>query len=470
MKRTNERGSALAAALVLTVLAAGLVAALVTFSFPYIRTTQAFNEKVYAVYAAEAGLEEAKVQIANSDYDDVGNLWLMNNSAAAPTGELVYDDLQVGNATVDVRVYSLDDEFQFYRVEATATYGQRTVTLSWELRARDTFAKYMFFVDADNLSVGTTTVRGYVYAGKKLINNYGGAVYHKYVEARQGIVHQNGATTSNTSYIDGYDDAAPQTQMPSTNEIATLHTKVENPIFNVQNSSSAYQGGGSMNTYITMNGDQMTMVAKKTTNGQVVNSYTGPIPSNGLVFSQGDVYIKGDVSGRLTVATMGKTYITDRIRYTDQDGDLAYVLKKDGDVIPDNYVADWTQKWDGPGYEYVPNESFNPQEGESPTLGLLSAGDVVIVDGAPKNMEMHAAVFSATGRWYCDLTSYKGNLKVLGSLVQNKGGWRYSGATQKGYAKSGEYIYDNQLLIDPPPFYLKVDKPMWGPRWESSSS
>lgn len=470
MKRMHERGSALAAALVLTVLAAGLVAALVTFSFPYIRTTQAFNEKVYAVYAAEAGLEEAKLQVGLSDYDDVGNLWLMENSdSEANGGKLVYDDLQVGNALVDVRVFSLDDEFQFYRVEATASYGQRSVTLSWELRARDTFAKYMFFVDADNLSVGSTTVRGYVYSGKKLINNYGGATYHKFVEARQGIVHQNGATTSNTSYLDGYDDNAPQTQMPSTNEIANLHTKTESPIFNVQNSSTAYQGGGSMNTYITLNGDQMTMVAKKTTNGQVVNSYTGPIPSNGLVFSQGDVYISGDISSRLTVATMGRTHITDRIRYVDQDGDLAYVLKYEGDVIPNNDVADWTKPWTGP-YTYEKNEAFNPDPEATPTLGLLSAGDVEIVNGAPKNMEMHAAVFSSTGRWYCDLTSYKGNLKVLGSLVQNKGGWRYSGTTGKGYAKSGEYIYDDNLLQNPPPFYLKVDKPMWGPRWEKYSS
>jgi hypothetical protein len=471
MKRRNERGSALAAALVITILAAGLVAALVTYSFPFIRTSQSFNHKIYALYAAEAGLEEARMQISASDYDDVGNLWLMANSdIEANGGFLAYNDLPVGDALVDVRIFDIGEQpNQFYRVEATGSFAGRTVTLAWELRARDTFAKYMFFVDVGDLNVGTTTVRGAVYVGGKLNNYFGGAKYYKSVEAVKGVTYNSGATAANTNYFDTLDESAPNTQMPSTNEIANLHQNTTDPIFNVQNSSSAYSGGGSMNTYITFNGDQVSIVARRTSNNQIVNSYNGPLPSNGLIFSQGDVYVQGDAQGRVTIATMGKTNITGPIRQLDDDGDLAYLLKKDGAVVPNNDPGNtdaWTQ---ANGYEYVKNPDFDPPAGQEPVIGLLSAKDIEILNSAPYNMELHTANFSATGRWSANLGSKKGNLRVLGSIVNKFGGWRYNSAGF-GYAKSGEYIYDQNLLLNPPPFYLKVDKPLFGPRWELSSS
>ncbi len=470
MKR-GDRGSALAAALVLTMLAGGMVAALVLYTGPYIRTSGSFNHKLYCIYAAEAGLERARYDIASSSYDSNGNLWLMQNSdTVAAGGFLAFDDLAVGDAKIDVRIFDIGAQpNQFYRVEATSRFAGRTVTLAWELRARDTFAKYMFFVDVDDLNVGSSTVRGSVYVGKRLNNYFGGAKYYKSVEARMGIFYYSGATSSNTQYFDAVNPNAPNLRMPSTSEIATLHQNTVAPQFNVQNSSSYYSGGGAMDTYVTLNGDQISIVAKRKTNGQVVNQWTGPLPANGLLFSQGDVYVRGDIQGRLTIATMGKTFVTGKVRYRDQDGDLAYVLKKDGNVVPNNEDGT-TRAWTSAnGYEYVANSEYNPDPQAPPTLGILAAGDVEVVNSAPYNMELHAANFCATGRWFCNLGSKKGNLRVLGSIVNKFGGWRYNSAGF-GYSKSGEYIYDTSLLQTPPPFYLKVDRPQWGPRWELSSS
>lgn len=467
----SNRGSALAAVLVVTIMATGFVVAMATYTFPYIRTSGAFNHKVYALYSAEAALERVRYDVASSNYDSTGNLWLMANSeTVANGGFLAYGGLVVGSSTVDVRVFDIGAASnQFYRIESTAAYAGRTVTLAWEIRARDTFAKYLFFVDVDNLNVGTTTLRGSVYVGKTLNNYYGGAKYHKSVESRMGVTYNSGASPANTYYYDTTNFNAPQINIPSTNEIATLHTYAEAPQFDVQNSSSYYSGGGSMNTYVTLTGDQVSIVAKRTGTGVVVNTYTGALPANGLIFSQGDVYIQGDISGRLTAASMGKVNITGKIRYVDGDGDLAYVLTKDGDVVPNN--DDGTQNaWTSAnGYDYVANIDFNPDPTAPPVLGLMAAGDIEVVNGAPYNMEQHAATFAATGRWSCNLGSKKGNLRVLGSLVQNKGGWRYNGAGY-GYAKSGEYIYDSMLVQTPPPFYLQVDQPLWGPRWELSSN
>lgn len=476
MIRLRERGSALATALIVTILVAGLAAALTTYSFPYLRTSASFNQKIVALYAAEGAIEEVRYQVANSQYDDVGNLWLMANSDPDTDGGdvddndgfLAYDDLPVGDAQADVRIVDLGNDY--YRVTATATYAERTVTLTQEIRSRDTFARYLWFVDVDNINVGTTTVQGSVYSGKKLVNNWGGAKYYKSVETRMGVDYFNGATTQNTSYYDTTDWNAPQVQMPSTNEIATLHTNAEDPVYNVQNTSSAYQGGGSMNTEIVLLGDQVTITAKKVSNGQVVKAGTYPIPSNGLIFVQGDVTsLTGDINTRLTIATMGQVNVKSKIRYKDQDGDLAYVLEKNGAIVPNN--DDGTQNaWtEANGYKYFPNADFDPDPDAPPTLGVLAAKDIVVDNAAPFNMELHAALFSATGRWYCDLTQKKGNWRFLGSMVQNKGGWRYSGTTLKGYGKSGEYLYDTALLQTPPPFYLPIDKPIYGARWEMSS-
>ncbi len=467
----SNRGSALAAVLVVTILATGVVVALATYTFPFVRTSGSFNQRICALYAAEAGLERVRYDAASSNYDSTGNLWLMANSdTVANGGFLVYDDLVVGSATTDVRVFDIGAQpNQYYRVESTATYSDRTVTLAWEIRARDTFAKYLFFVDVDNLNVGTTTMRGAVYVGKRLNNYYGGAKYYKSVESRMGVTYNAGATSANTFYYDTTNFSAPQVNIPSTSEIATLHTYAEAPQFDVQNSSSYYSGGGSMNTYVTLTGSQVSIVAKKTSNGQVVNSYTGALPQNGLLFSQGDVYIQGDISGRLTVASMGKVNITGKIRYIDSDGDFAYVLTKDGSVVPNNDDGTTNAWTSANGYDYVANSDFDPDPIAPPTLGLMAAGDIEVANGAPYNMEQHAATFAATGRWSCNLGSKKGNLRVLGSLVQNKGGWRYNGSGY-GYAKSGEYIYDSMLLQTPPPFYLNVDQPLWGPRWEISSN
>ena len=35
---------------------------------------------------------------------------------------------------------------------------------------------------------------------------------------------------------------------------------------------------------------------------------------------------------------------------------------------------------------------------------------------------------------------------------------------------SGECVYDQILLQNPPPFWLAVDQPLWSPRWRVSTS
>lgn len=100
----------------------------------------------------------------------------------------------------------------------------------------------------------------------------------------------------------------------------------------------------------------------------------------------------------------------------------------------------------------------------APRVRMPSTSEIAA--SAPYHRELHAASFCATGRRSFALDARKGNLRVLGSIVNQRGRWRYDGAGY-GYAKSGEYVYDESLLAAPPPIYLPVDRPQWGPRWEA---
>ena len=88
----------------------------------------------------------------------------------------------------------------------------------------------------------------------------------------------------------------------------------------------------------------------------------------------------------------------------------------------------------------------------------MAQSNVVIADSAPYNVQLHAALLSSNGDWHASLGLKKGNLRVLGSMVTQFGGYRYNGSGY-GYAKSGEYIYDQNLLTYPPEYYLGVDTP-----------
>lgn len=476
--RRSERGSAIAAAAVVVILVAGIAAALVTVSLPLNRASGMLNEHVVAAYAAEAGLEYARYFCATSQYDDTGNLWLMQNSIAddgddtyPESGDApAFPDLDIGSALVDVWVYSLDTQNLFYRIVARAEVAGRQVTMAQDVRARDTFARYMFFVDADYINFGTTTVRGAVHVNRHINFHNGGAHFHEDVSAVNGFQYEFGAIECNTTFHAGTASNAQHINMPSVNEINALRPQAQG-VYDVHNDNPAYGGSGTMNAELEFNGDMVRIVARRAPSNTLVSDNTVPVPENGVIFVQGDVLsVKGKSSGRTTVATMGKVNITDRVTYVDQDGDPAYVLYKDGVPVPNNNTPGTTAWTEQNGYEYLPNPDYNPPAEASPVIGLLAAQEVEIPNSAPYNMEMHAAVFSATKNWFCNLGSKKGNLRVLGSLVTKKRGWRYTSNGNWGYAKSGEYIYDQMLLQNPPPFWLPVDKPIWGARWKVSQS
>ena len=416
------------------------------------KVIDAFESATQARYVAEAGLEEVKNYIRTSAYDANGNVWLNTNSS--PGGFLAIDDLMIGNNPVDITITELGNGW--HQAVASAQINNIPYNLAMEIKGRDSFSRYMFFTHLDDINIGATTVRGDVHSNRRLNFYFGGAKMYGDTTAVRGIGFYYGANAGNTTFygdLNGYSDSI---TWPKTSEIATLHNETTG-VYQVSNTSSEYSGFGNFNTEIEFIGDQVKITAKKISDGSVLKTGTYPLPANKLIFVQNAVTsIKGDINGRVTVATMDKVDITGSIRYVDGGGDRAYVLKENGVVIEDTPPGVvWSE---ANGYTYEENSDYDPTV--SSAVGIMALKDVTITSAAPYNMEMHAAIFSSQGNWHCDLSEQKGNLRVLGSMTHKRRGWRYSGSGY-GWAKSGEYIYDTNLLAAPPDWYLAVDTPVF---------
>ncbi len=160
----------------------------------------------------------------------------------------------------------------------------------------------------------------------------------------------------------------------------------------------------------------------------------------GLLFFEDDVWIEGQVEGKLTIAsanliTPGKNtnvWLKDDITYTTGS-------KEDG-------------------------------------LVLIGQGSVLIAPDAPDYLDLHGIYIAQTGRfgrnhydasWYPQYAK-KEELKIQGTIVSNKRvgtKWTSGGVWVSGYSQR-ENIYDPQLSYYPPPFLPTISENFRYKGWE----
>ena len=456
----SEHGIALIAVLTFVVVMTTLTGAFMSLALHRIKLGRLAEERLQCAYAAEAGLEQVKYRLRDSNYNAHGNVWLQNNSSS--TGTVAIAGLTVGSATVDVTITGPTGEWYIATAEAVIISAGITNAheyISMHMRDRDVFSKYMFFVHHDDIYFGTSTVWGDIHSNRSIDFLFGGAHMYGDVTCVDGIGYSSGANPDKTHFYAEVDGSVDTIGWPKTSEIATLHG-VADGVYRVSNLSDYWSGLGNFNTEIYFHGDKVDIIAKNADGETLREALNQDLPPNGLIFVQKAVTsIKGDIFGKCTVATMDKVDITDNLRYIDQDGDCAYELQyEDGTPVPDyeGITDPWTV---ANGYYYRRNPNYDPEQPSA--LGIMAADDITVSRFAPYNMEWHAAVFSAEGNWHCDLSEKKGNLRVVGSMSSKYRGWRYS-SSGYGWAKSGEYIYDANFINEPPDRWLKVDIPKFG--------
>lgn len=480
----REAGNATALALLATLLISGIAAGLASVSLGVNRSGAGLDTSVFAAYLAEAGMEDGRVAISTSGYSTgAGNVWLDANAIAFDPARETFPDLEIDapvfqdiafgdgalrqDHRVDVWVYAMDNVGRRFRVVARAVAGNVkarpgsvqawdvtgdvSIVLAQEVRARDTFARYATFVDRGTLAFGTTRVAGDVHSNGNIEFHYGNARFLDRVTAVNGFVYGNGANAGNTSFRD-FNPRVNRIELPSIADVSDFGQFAQPP-YNVAGDAQ-----------LELLGDEVKITVLQSGTDTVLSESTQPLPSDGVIYVQGNVTsIKGAMSGRLTVSTPGTINVTDNILYQDFQGNSAMRLEKDGQpVVPADFPAGTAWK-EADGYKYVPNPDFQLNGDSRPTLGLMAGGQITLDGSGPDNLELHAALFSATSNWTADLNISKNNLRILGSITTSLPGARAQGSS--GYAGSGEYIYDASLLDFPPPQWLPVNSTFWGPRW-----
>ena len=198
---------------------------------------------------------------------------------------------------------------------------------------------------------------------------------------------------------------------------------------------------------------------------QLVDAFELPAPPNGVVYAEGDIIgVKGDVVGRLTIASEGKIRITGNIQYKDEDGDTAYKNGLD------------------PNKPYEPNPDYD----NTAVLGLIARKDIIYTLEVPDRFEINASLMSMTGRVGIDGVTLSENGEVasfnqipdqwgrptyrqfLKTSIRRLGGittYRRpvdtvirEGSIVSGFRR-GASAFDSSVQVAPPPFFLARPTP-----------
>lgn len=187
----------------------------------------------------------------------------------------------------------------------------------------------------------------------------------------------------------------------------------------------------------------------------------------------GDAFVEGHLSGRLTIATENDSIITGDIIADDRSTDLL-------GIVAQNSL--WNYH---PVNETNAKANFKTEDEEKGRTPVIRRGEKydMCTGGCMANVRIDAALMSVMhgyGTQYPDVGGNYGTIHLYGSLVQkwrnNVGGGTSSKATasignsgHQGYAK--DYQYDPKLRYTQPPSFLSPVTTQWAPvNWSEVSS
>ncbi len=144
---------------------------------------------------------------------------------------------------------------------------------------------------------------------------------------------------------------------------------------------------------------------------------TSAIPSNGVIASNRDIYVEGDLNGQVTIGTTKNIYITDDLVYSN-------------------------------------DPRINPESDD--LLGLVAYQNVIIKDNAATRdgISIQATILARDGSFKAEYIEFHptATLNLYGGIVQEiRGAVGRLGSPPKGYEKL--YQYDKRMEYEYPPFY-----------------
>lgn len=298
------------------------------------------------------------------------------------------------------------------RVTVTSEYNnvRDTIVVLWGLTAFSKFAYYSYIEGAIYWITGDT-VWGPFHSQQRL-NVSGNPVFYGKVTTKNGLFRQ--PKSSKPKFYGGY-----QTGVSITLPVDFQPLKV------------AAQTAG---RYISKKDVSLTFNADGTVTYQEGSGPVATVPlttyaPNGAIFvDNGNLRIKGTISGRATVAATGSSGAAKGNVYLDDD--IVY--------------------------------AHDPRSGSSDDLlGICADNDVIITENAANNSDIRidGSIFSRSGGLKADNYNGRpvsGTIHLLGGIIQYQRGpvGTFSGSPpviDHGFQK--KYRYDNRLMVDTPPYF-----------------
>jgi hypothetical protein len=298
---------------------------------------------------------------------------------------------------------------------------ESTVEVYLGYRQEQSFTMYAWMTNNErNVKwVTSDTVWGRVHTNDKIsVNGY--PVFKRKLTTVNGFNYDPGTGTNMGDYQDGWESGVARIDFPT--DLSGL----------VNAAHDAAHGGryyDSSMVWVTLDGgdagvsgDGKAFVRLSEWGPPIDTVFLNPA-FNGVIMGSDSVQVKGELDGRLTIASLKDIYVMNDITY---EQDPRYVSTSDD------------------------------------MLGLVAERSVVVVDNIPNrdNCIIHASIFTRDSSFrvdkYDEGYASRGYLLVLGSIIQDTRGsiGTYSGGVPvTGYSK--RYVYDDRLANPSvrPPFF-----------------
>lgn len=320
---------------------------------------------------------------------------------------------KMGGDTVRLRSVSA------YPIDSKTTLRD-TVEVFFDKSATKPFSIFAWMTNSENNVTWITgdTVWGRVHSNDNLRIN-GKPVFYEKVTTSKNFSPKVGISPNSAIFKKSYETGVATVDLPTDfNELITASTTggkryTQNPIWLTLSPGTSADGNGKV--YV-----------RTTQLGAIIDSVSLSDPSfNGVILGNGRVNVSGTLDGRLSIASMTDVYVQDNVLYEQ-------------------------------------NPVTTPTSDDM--LGLIAENNVVVANNVANqsDCEIQASIFARNTSFTAESYNIglpRGNLKVLGSIVQKIRGpvGTFNGSSppvlQTGYLK--RYRYDDRLS-DPyvrPPYY-----------------
>lgn len=303
-------------------------------------------------------------------------------------------------------------------IEATGKVGdvERTVQVTV---TKKSFLDYLYFTNTELLGgnrkiwfIGGDVIHGPVHSNGNIHMARGSPIFEGRVTTG-GVIERSWGASPN--FQQGYEERVSTIPLPQGNQALKEEARRDGFYYFGRTTVNLYSGGKML---VTNYNRRSTGPTRRRVS----------LPANGVVYvdgSRGDVYVRGTLNGKLTIAAYRNIYITGNLEIADKS------------------------------------------EASDDLLGLVSNNDILIRHDprrriyAPYNIEIDAGLLAVNGSF--GLQNYwrgpaRGTLTVRGAIVQESRGAvgtfsRRTGRRASGYSK--DYWYDERFQHRQPPYFLE---------------